>query len=299
MNQELSTKSQKRCDRSHLKTTVYTPEPLLGHPLRLLREMWADLLASRELAWRLLLRNISAMYRQTMFGYLWAFLPPLVMSMTFLFLSSGGVVNPGDTGVLPVAAYYLVSTALWQFFVDGVSSPLRVVTGSIAMLIKINFPREALILAGMGEAIFNFLIRLLIIGGTLVYFQILPPWQAIFLFPLGALGMLMVGTTLGLLLTPIGMLYRDIAKVIPMLMQFLMLISPVIYAPAKEGIRGMMMTYNPFSPVLVATRDWLTTGTSEHATAFGIVVGASLVLLFIGWVMYRVALPHIIARLGG
>jgi lipopolysaccharide transport system permease protein len=285
-------------DFRSLKTTVYTPEPLLGHPLRLLREMWADLLASRELAWRLLVRNISAMYRQTMFGYLWAFLPPLVISMTFLFLSKGGVMNPGDTGIEP-AAFMLISTALWQFFVDGVSNPLKVVTGSQQMLIKINFPREALILAGMGEAIFNFLIRLLIIAGTLIYFQILPPWQALYLFPLGALGMLIMGTTLGLLMTPMGMLYKDISKIIPMMMQFLMLVSPVVYAPAKEGVRAIIMQYNPFSPVLSATRDWLVFGTSEHTLGFAIAIACALVLLFIGWVLYRVALPHIIARLGG
>ncbi len=298
-NQELRTTNQEQASRPPMRTTIYTPEPLLRNPLRLLREMWADLLASRELAWRLLIRNISAMYRQTMFGYLWAFLPPLVISMTFFFLSRGGVMVPGDTGALPVAAFMLISTSLWQFFVDGVSNPLKIVTGSQQMLIKINFPREALILAGMGEAIFNFLIRLLIIGGTLIYFQILPPLSAFILFPLGALGMLIVGTSLGLLMTPVGMLYKDISKVIPMMMQFLMLVSPVVYAPSRDGIQGLIMSYNPFSPVLTATRDWLVAGTSEHVMGFSIVVGASLILLFIGWILYRVALPHIIARLGG
>jgi len=286
-------------DFRSLKTTVYTPEATLKHPAVLLREMWRDLKASRELAWRLLIRNISAMYRQTMFGYVWAFLPPLVTSMTFLFLKSGGVLTLENTGALTPAAYYLLSTTLWQFFVDSVSGPLRVVTGSQQMLIKINFPREALIMAAMGEACFNFCIRLLIIAGTMIYFQILPPWQALFLFPLGVLGMLTLGTSLGLLLTPIGMLYKDIAKIIPMMMQFLMLVSPVLITPAKDSFQRLVMTYNPFSPVLVATRDWLTTGTTEHALGFGIVVGAALVFLFIGWVLYRVALPHIIARLGG
>jgi len=281
-----------------MKTTVYTPEPVLKNPGLLMREMWTDLQASRELAWRLTIRNIAAQYRQTMFGYLWAFLPPLVTSLTFIFLSSGGVFNVGDTG-MPKAAFMLISTSLWAFFADALNSPLKMVAGSQQMLIKINFPREALILSGMGVAVFNYLIRLVLIAGTLIWFQILPPISALFFFPLGCLALLLLGTTFGLLLTPIGMLYKDISKVLPMALQFMMLVTPVVYAPAEEGIRALIMQYNPVSPVLSATRDWLTTGTSDHILSFGIIVGASLVFLFIGWVLYRVALPHLIARLGG
>jgi lipopolysaccharide transport system permease protein len=260
--------------------------------------MWADLKASKELAWRLMVRNISAQYRQTMLGYVWAFLPPLVTSFTFLFLSSGGVFNVGDTG-MPKAAFMLISTSLWQFFADAVNGPLKLVTSSRQMLIKINFPREALIMAAMGEALVNFLIRFVIIAGTLIWFQIVPPWTALVLFPVGCLGLLLTGTTIGLLLTPIGMLYQDISKVLPMFLGFAMLLTPVVYSPTGDGLRGQVMKWNPISPVLSATRDWLTAGPSEHVLSFAIVFGISLVALFCGWVLYRVSLPHIIARLGG
>ena len=53
---------------------VYTPESQIRHPLKLLKSMIFDLKASRELAWRLFVRNISALYRQTALGYFWAFL---------------------------------------------------------------------------------------------------------------------------------------------------------------------------------------------------------------------------------
>ena len=66
--------------------TVYTPESPLKNPGRLLRAMFRDVLAARELAWRLFVRDLSAQYRQTYLGYVWAFLPPLVASATFIFL---------------------------------------------------------------------------------------------------------------------------------------------------------------------------------------------------------------------
>jgi len=65
----------------HLPLTIYTPESQLRHPRQLLRAMFHDLKASRELAWRLFGRNISSQYRQSMLGYFWAFLPPLFTTL--------------------------------------------------------------------------------------------------------------------------------------------------------------------------------------------------------------------------
>jgi lipopolysaccharide transport system permease protein len=62
--------------------------------------MGRDLLASRELAWRLLVRNLSAQYRQSWLGYAWAFLPPLFTTAIWVFLQSQQVLGVGDTGML-------------------------------------------------------------------------------------------------------------------------------------------------------------------------------------------------------
>lgn len=60
-----------------LREVVYTPESQLRRPRDLVQSMWQDLLASRELAWRLMVRDISAQYRQSFLGIFWAFLPPI------------------------------------------------------------------------------------------------------------------------------------------------------------------------------------------------------------------------------
>src|SRR5436190_8244377 len=75
-----------------LPVTVYTPESPLRRPARMVREMFRDLLASRELAWRLFVRDISAQYRQSILGLFWAFIPPLVAALPFVFLNSQGII---------------------------------------------------------------------------------------------------------------------------------------------------------------------------------------------------------------
>ena len=96
-----------------LKRTVYSPEPILHHPLILFREMWRDLLASRELAWRLFARNIKAMYRQTALGYAWAFLPPLMTTAIWVLIQRAKILSVGETNV-PYPVYVLVGTIIWQ-----------------------------------------------------------------------------------------------------------------------------------------------------------------------------------------
>ena len=79
--------------------------------------MLRDLFSSRELAWRLFIRDISAQYRQSVLGYLWVFIPPLVASLPFIYLNSQGIVKIGGTPI-PYAAYAIIGTIIWQVFVD-------------------------------------------------------------------------------------------------------------------------------------------------------------------------------------
>ena len=134
---------------------VHRPESRMRNPLQLSKDMWRDLLGSRELAWRLMVRDISAKYRQSFLGFLWAVIPAVVLAATFTFARNGGVVNIGDTEI-PYPAYVMFSMTLWQTFVESLQGPIQAVAAAKAMVAKISFPREALILAKLGEVFFNF-----------------------------------------------------------------------------------------------------------------------------------------------
>ena len=280
---------------SKLPEVIYTPDSQLRHPLQLLKHMWRDLIASRELAWRLFVRNISAMYRQTMLGYVWAFLPPLFTTFTFVFLNSQNIFSVGKTDI-PYPAYVMIGTLLWQVFVDAMNSPLRVVNQSKSFLAKINFPREALILAGIGEVLFNFSIRLVLLVAVFIFYNVSLPVAA-FLAPLGILSLMALGLMIGVLLVPLGVLYQDIEKGLPLITGMWMLLTPVVYPPPSSWPASLLSSINPVSPLLVTTREMLTGGSFSHMNGFMIVVTGTLILLFVGWVLYRLALPHLIERI--
>jgi lipopolysaccharide transport system permease protein len=282
---------------SFLPEVVYTPGSALRHPRQLLRSMVHDLLASRELAWRLLIRNLSAQYRQSILGYLWAFLPPIATTLTFVFLNAQQIMDlsTGDSGV-PYPVYVMVGTLLWQGFVDALNSPIKLLTSSRSMLAKVNFPREALVLAGLGEVLFNFTIRLLLLLVVFLWFGIALLPTAL-LAPLGVLSLLALGLMIGILLAPMGMLYRDIERGIAVFVSLWFFLTPVVYEPPTMWPASLLATLNPVSPLLVTTREMLTTGSLTQLDGFLIVSGATLMLLLFGWLLYRVAMPHLIERM--
>lgn len=276
-------------------TEVHSARSSLRRPGALLREMRTDFLAARELAWRLLLRNLSAAYRRTVLGYLWAFLPPLFTTATFVFLRGQGVVDFGGTA-LPYTLFVLTGTLLWQTFFEALNAPLKMANQSRVMLAKIRFPREALILAGVGEVLFNFGVRLAILVPCLFWFGF---GLSLTILPglLGVLALVAVGTVLGVLLLPLGVLYEDVEKGLPLLGGIWMFLTPVVYPPVTEGTARLLFLANPVSPLLEQTRLWLTGGPTDHLGLVTLWSVVFLVLGFFGWILYRVALPHLIARL--
>lgn len=275
---------------------VYTPESSLRKPSKLFGEMWRDLLASRELAWRLMMRDIAAQYRQSFFGILWAFLPPLVMAAGFTLADSANVINVGATDI-PYPAYIVISVALWQTFVEALNGPLQGVTNAKQMLSRINFPREAIVLAKLGEVFFNFGIKLILIVGVFLWYKVTVSWTAL-LAPLALVSLIMLGTLFGLLLTPLGALYQDVSKGLLLVTGLWFFLTPVVYPVPQGGTFGAVVRLNPVTPLLVTAREWATTGAASSLNSFILVSAATLVGLLVAWVLFRLAMPLAIERMG-
>jgi len=281
--------------RSSTAITVYTPDSALRRPLVLLREMFADLLASRGLAWRLATRDIKAQYRDSLLGFLWAFITPLFSAATWIVLNAAGIVRVADTSI-PYPVYVFTGTMLWQIFNEALNSPLVQLNASRNLLSKLNFRREAVLLAGVIKVLYSAGIKLLIIVPVLFFFEVVPDLH-ILLFPIAVLALVLVGMAFGLLLAPIGMLYGDIVRLLPILTQVGMYTAPVIFALPTEGLFRTVFMVNFMTPVMLTARAWLTGSASPMPLYFMAVVGGSLVLLFVAWVIFRITMPAVIERM--
>lgn len=275
--------------------TVYTPDSSLANPITMVRDMFRDLFRGRELAWRLAVRDIRAQYRQAFLGMLWAFILPLANTVTWVFLSGAGIIKVAETA-LPYPVYVFTGTMLWAIFMDAMNAPLQQTNQARSMLAKLNFPREALLVSGIYQTLFNAGIKIGLLLGALLVMGINPGW-GLLLFPLGLLSLILVGTAIGLLITPIGMLYTDIGRALPLLMQFLMYLTPVLFPMPKEGWVATLFQINPLTPLILTSRDWLTGFSPDFMGYFWAVNGAAFLLLLLVWVAYRLAMPILIERM--
>ncbi|MGB3493025.1 MAG: ABC transporter permease [Elainellaceae cyanobacterium] len=273
---------------------VHTPDSLLRRPGFLLKTMWLDLLASRELAWRLMVRDISAQYRQALLGVVWAFIPPIVMAIGFTLAKNANVFTVGETDI-PYPAYVMFSTALWQTFVDAVTGPVQAIVVAKPMLARVNFPREAIVLAKLGEVSFNFAIKLILIVALFLYFRVPISWTVI-LAPVALIHLVLLGTLFGVLLAPLGVLYQDVSKSLNMITGFWLFITPVIYPVPTEGVFGQLVAWNPVTPLLVTTRELATTGVVSNPVGFWVVSALTLIGLMLTWVGFRIAIPYVVER---
>lgn len=275
---------------------VYSSEPVITRPRVLLKELWRDLFNSRSLAWRLAVRDIQATYRQSFLGILWAFIIPLANALVWILLRGTGIVSVRETDI-PYPAFVFSGAMLWAIFTESLMLPLQKTLLAKSLITKINFQREALILSGIFQAGFNAGIKaMLILLGAVALGAFSLEWTTL-LFPLGIVSLVLTGTSIGLLLTPIGVLYTDIGRGLSIAMQFAMYVAPVVFPIPKEGWISVAISYNPLTPLIMTTRDWLTGNPADFVNGYLWVNLIVLVILFVGLILYKTAMPFLIERM--
>ncbi len=277
-----------------LETKIYQKENNIRIG-KLLKDSLGDIYSSRFLAKQLAVRDIKAQYRQSYLGILWAFIMPLTTAFVWIFLNNTGTIRLSDTGI-PYPVYAFSGTLIWSIIVEAINSPTASTNAAKGMMSKINFPKEALIISGIYKLLFNTSIKIVVLLIFVFLYGVGFHWSLL-LFPFAILGTILFGTTIGLFITPIGMLYKDIAKIISMGLSLLMYITPVVYAIPKEGVLKTIMDANPFTPLILTARDFITGATPEYMTYYlGIVLGC-IPLFFLGLLFYRISIPILVERM--
>lgn len=278
-----------------LPVRVITPHNGMEAFTDAIKSLKRDFPQSRALAWRMLLRDTRAMYRQSLLGYVWLFLPPLATVLVWVLLNSSSLVNI-DAGNVPYPLFVITGTVLWTAFNASVMAMQEIMGSARSMLSKINFPHEALIMTALGKALLNSMIpALLLVPAIFIYGGSL--LVSALLFPLGFLALILLGCAVGLLFVPIGALYGDVGRAIQLALRFGFFVTPVIYALPDSGLTRTLLLWNPVTAPLVSSRSWLVGGESVLAVETALVFTISLALLIVATIMFKVVMPHLIERL--
>lgn len=273
---------------------VYTPDCIQRQGWRIWGAMVKGVLSSRGLIWRLILRDISVRYRQSVLGYVWAILPPIVAVAIFAFLAGSRVLPIGETSI-PYVAYALWGLSVWQLFSGCLTACTNSLTNAGSLVTKINFPKEALVIAAIGQPLFDFLVRLFPVAFVFAWYDVTLPWQVIFM-PLFLTPVVLLALGAGFVLSIANLALRDIGNAVGMALTFGLLLAPILYPPPTSWPFFLVNVINPLSPLLIATQDLIAFGHLTNPDTFSLSCLFSLLVFLVGWRLFHLTMPRIAER---
>jgi lipopolysaccharide transport system permease protein len=247
------------------------------------RELWEY----RELFYFFTLRDIRIKYKQTVLGFLWAVLQPLILTLIFTFFLGRAIAVQAPLG-MRYDLFALSGLVLWSIFATGLNNAGNSMVSNANIIKKIYFPRLIIPVSSVLVGLFDFCMAFVVF---IVYcivrgdgFVASAAWR----IPLAVLLTCIATTGTGCLLAALNVKYRDFRYVIPFLIQLLFFLTPVIYpvkisaSPALQWV----MALNPMTAPVELFRSSLGVGMADTAS-IAMSVSSGLILLLLGLFYFR------------
>jgi lipopolysaccharide transport system permease protein len=273
---DTNNKDQPGVQRSRNHTHI---EPARGWVKLDLSELWQY----RELLYFLVWRDIKVRYKQTVLGASWAVLQPFLTMVVFSIFFGRLAGMPSDGLPYPLFAY----TALlpWQLFSYALSESGNSLISNQRLISKVYFPRLTVPLAAVLAGLVDFAIAFVVLLGMMVFYGIAPTAR-ILILPFFILLALLTALAVGLWLSALNVIYRDVRYVIPFLTQFWLFLTPIAYPSSlvPEWLRPFY-ALNPMVGVVEGFR-WAMLDTLNPVGSLVFVSALVVILLLVGGLAY-------------
>ncbi len=217
----------------------------------------AELWLYRELLFFFVWRDVKVRYKQTAIGIAWVVLQPLLTMLVFT-LFFGRLAKLPSLG-LPYPIFYFAALVPWTYFATSLQAATNVVVENQRVITKVYFPRLILPISSVISGLVDFSIGFLVLAVVTAIYHFRPAFAALWL-PVFLLLAIATALGVGLWLSALNALYRDVKYVIPFLIQFWMFASPVAYPSTLVPERWRWLYgLNPMAAVIDGFR-WAITG---------------------------------------
>ncbi|MCA1839218.1 MAG: ABC transporter permease [Actinomycetota bacterium] len=268
-----------------------------------------SLFGYRELLVNLIRRELKVRYKNSSLGFLWSMLNPLLYLVIFsvvigIFLGRG----------VPWFHFFLLSGLLaWNLLSAGLMGATGSIIGNASLVTKIYFPREILPLSAIGAALFNFVLQMGVLMAAMAVTTYVRFWNQgmlLLLFALLVEVIFLVG--LSFIVASLNVFFRDVQYLLELILLAWFWMTPIVYGiatiqPRLQKIPVLWTIYllNPMTAISMGFQRALYSQVSPKAAGgqavsvlidkpigwyflrLGYVGAASLVLLMIGWSVFR------------
>ncbi len=230
-------------------------------------------------------RSIITRYSQTTVGLLWAVLQPLLSSLVYILVFS--VIARVSTNPVPYPLFVVTSLVLWNYWQRIVFSGAASVVTNLDIVTRVSFPREFLPLGVAVEAMVDLLIGIVIIAVLFIVYH-----QPVTVSILWAIPVFVVHTCLALglafFLAGFSSYIRDLFQILPILLQLLLYLSPVIYPIniVPDSIRNLYF-FNPLGPIFASYQETILFGQFTYGREIVFVGVFALIVLVLGYRFFK------------
>jgi lipopolysaccharide transport system permease protein len=273
---------QETAESRHLRVDsvpVIRIEPSRGWVSLRLRELWEY----RELLYFLVWRDVKVRYKQTVLGAAWAIIQPFFTMVVFSVFFGRLARVPSDGIPYPIFSY----TALvpWAFFAEGLRRASNSLVEHAGLVKKVYFPRLAMPIARVFAGIVDFVLAFVVLLGMMFVYGVTPTVNVLWL-PLFLLLALVTSLGTALWLAAMNVRFRDVAYIVPFIIQFWMYATPIVY-PSSLLPEPWRTLYgiNPMAGVVEGFR-WALLGTDTAPGPILIVSSLVALVLLVGGAFY-------------
>ena len=185
-----------------------------------------EVLKYKNLLGNLAKRDFLVRYKQAFAGIVWALVKPLMSILVFGYISS----KISDTGNTATNFLYVASAMLlWQLFSNVFNDVSNSIIGNSNLFSKVYFPKIVIPLSTILVCLVDFFISLIILVVLFIISGQSVNWHLI-LAPLFILLTIVNGFGIGLCFATINVKYRDVKFIVPVILQFGLYVTPVIFS---------------------------------------------------------------------
>ena len=245
----------------------------------------ARLMQFRDLLRAMTLHRISVRYKQSLLGYFWAILHPLLLMLIYTIIFSRFVKVRTDG--IPYALFAYCALLPWTLFSNGLTGATLGLPANSNLLSKVYFPREIVPLSYVFAAFADFLMAFLVLILLMFHYGISLSFAALWAIPaILTLTVFLIGTSL--ITSAVQVRFRDVGMALPLLLQLWMFATPVVYSLSSVP-RSMRFLYdlNPLVGVVETFRGALLHGAEPDWALLGKSFSISLAVIVVAYALFK------------
>ena len=239
----------------------------------------------KDLFIQLTLREIKARYKQSVLGYAWAVLVPLINLVVLTIVFSHLFKVP--TGNIPYPVFLFVALIPWTLLSNSLSLATGSVLANSSLVTKVSLPREILPLTSIAARMVDFFLTSIVLVVFLLFYGV-QLYPTLLLVPIILVIQLILLVGMSFFLSATNVFFRDVENILGVFLTVWMYLTPVVYSPEliPDNLK-VLFFLNPMTGIINAYRSVILYGTLPAWDTFTYSVAFSSLALVLGYLYFK------------